>query len=262
MCRSLITALAAASIALASFSQAAAQGIYRWTDPSGRVHYSGQPPPSGTKAVQKKMGAASAPAASTLSSELESAVKNHPVTLYQAQECVAPCSEARKLLASRGVPHRVVDVDAPDKLEQLKKLSGASSVPVLVVGKTLSLGYEQQAWNSALDAAGYPRSAPRIVAPVAQSSAAKADGPGRKTDSARAVQLFVSPDCGSPCEQARSLLAKRGAQVTEISVSDPGGFSELQRVSGGTTVPVMVLGKKVLKGFEPGQYSEALDKAD
>jgi glutaredoxin len=261
LCRSLIAVLIAALAVLAGMAQqAAAQAIYRWTDKDGRIHYSGQPP-LGTKGAQK-LKAADEPADSGISAELQAAVKNHPVTLYQSRECVEPCRRARELLAKRGVPHRIVDVDDQGKFEQLRKLSGAGSVPVLVVGKSLSQGYEQQAWNDALDAAGYPRSAPAGRAPG--PGAVKTGVPSSPPKPARelSARLFVSAECGSPCEQARVLLAERGVKVTEISASDPGGFSELQRVSGGATVPVMVIGEKVLKGFAPGQYNDALDKAD
>jgi uncharacterized protein DUF4124 len=42
----------AAVLALAAF--AASAQMYRWTDASGRVHYTSTPPPPGAKEVQKK----------------------------------------------------------------------------------------------------------------------------------------------------------------------------------------------------------------
>ena len=147
----------AACLALLSLA-ASAQKIYRWTDRDGRVHYSEQPP-ADAKAL-KSVRRGDPPPESTPSPELQAALKNHPVTLYQAVECERPCKEARDLLSKRGVPYRVVDVDGKEKLEELQKRTGSGAVPALVVGSVVNKGFEAQQWNEALDGAGYPKSAP------------------------------------------------------------------------------------------------------
>jgi hypothetical protein len=43
--------------------------------------------------------------------------------------------------------------------EALKKLVGAMDVPVLTLGANKLKGYDEGSWNSALDSAGYPRTA-------------------------------------------------------------------------------------------------------
>lgn len=75
------------------------------------------------------------------------------------------------------------------------------------------------------------------------------------------VTLYTSPDCGESCASARGTLNARGIPFAEISVAGNERLDELKQVSGGTGVPVMVVGKAVHKGFEAGLYERALDAA-
>ena len=134
-----------------------AGNLYRWVDSEGTVHYSDQPPPPSVKDVQeKKLGANVIEGSPTY--ELQQAVKNFPVTLY-ATDCGAGCNKARQLLSKRGVPYNEKNPNQqPDSAEALKKIAGDLLVPTLVVGDSQTLkGFEENAWNSALDAAGYPK---------------------------------------------------------------------------------------------------------
>ena len=126
--------------------------LYRWIDDSGKVHYSDQAPVSGAKNVQKKSAARSQEAPPSLPYALRQAVKNYPVTLYTSVTC-KPCAEARELLHKRGIPYTDVDVSDADTLE---KLTGATGVPVLTVGRDTYTGFESGAYQTALDIAGYP----------------------------------------------------------------------------------------------------------
>lgn len=203
-------------------------------------------------------------------SAIDALVKTHPVTLYQTAQCDKPCNDGRQLLDRRGVPYRAVNVDSQEKLEELKKLSDAASVPVLVVGPTVIKGYDLQTWTQALDAAGYQSTAPATAvgpraqppasaAPVAAAKPQKAPAPKLRPD--LTARLFVSDSCGQPCEDARNALSERGVSVNQISVSDPDGLEELQRISGGKNVPVTVVGQILIRGFNPAQYRDAIDNA-
>jgi hypothetical protein len=88
---------------------------------------------------------------------VQQAVKNHPVTLW-TYDCGPPCNLASAHLAKRGIPHTVRYSNKEP--EVLKKLSGGTEVPVLVVGSTQLRGYLETTWDAALDSAGYPSSAP------------------------------------------------------------------------------------------------------
>ena len=144
-------------VLLFSAGASLAGNLYRWVDSEGTVHYSDQPPPPSIKDVQqKKLGANVIEGSPTY--ELQLAVKNFPVTLY-ATDCGAGCNKARQLLNKRGVPYNEKNPNQqPDSAEALKKIAGELLVPVLVVGDSQTLkGFEENAWSSALDAAGYPK---------------------------------------------------------------------------------------------------------
>jgi len=75
------------------------------------------------------------------------------------------------------------------------------------------------------------------------------------------VTLYSAATCETPCKDARDLLAKRGVPYSEVAISEQKQLDELKRISGGDEVPVLVVGKSVIKGFEAGSYNGALDTA-
>ncbi len=142
--------------ALSSLAQAGE--LFRWVDADGKVHYTDQPPPAGAKKVEERKLSGSTIDASEMPYALRQAIKKSPVTLY-ANDCGVPCTQARDHLTQRGIPFTGKNPQtSPADAEALKKLVGASYVPVLVVGGAVSKGYEKGAWDAALDAAGYPKS--------------------------------------------------------------------------------------------------------
>jgi glutaredoxin len=142
--------------ALLGASFAASAQLYRWTDERGRVHVTDRPPPPTAKNVQRRSGETGAPAASTdLPYAVQVAAKNYPVTLFTAPDC-APCNNARALLNARGVPFREVSVVDEKQADELRKAVGSLSVPSLRVGSDVQKGFEQAAYHTMLDIAGYP----------------------------------------------------------------------------------------------------------
>lgn len=75
------------------------------------------------------------------------------------------------------------------------------------------------------------------------------------------VALYVTDDCGDPCNQAKSHLAKRGVPYSSKSVKDQATRDELQKISGGAMVPTLLVGKQALAGFEASGWDAALDAA-
>jgi glutaredoxin len=136
---------------------AQAQQLYRWTDEKGAVHITDTPPPASAKNVQKPRASAAAPAATQHPFELAQAMKDFPVTLYTAPNCEEPCARARDVLNRRGVPFREIQVGDKDSIQELVKLAGNKQVPVLLVGQSVHKGFQQEAFDSLLDAARYPR---------------------------------------------------------------------------------------------------------
>ncbi len=167
-------------LCLATAGLAQAGELFRWVDADGKVHYTDQPPPANAKKVEEKKLSGSTINTSELPYATQQAVKKSPVTLY-ASDCGEPCTQARDHLTQRGIPFasknpQTVLADA----EALTKLVGAAFVPVLVVGSAVSKGYEKGAWDAALDAAGYPKSALLKKAPA--SGAAKSEPSPAKSE--------------------------------------------------------------------------------
>src|SRR6185436_10657542 len=75
------------------------------------------------------------------------------------------------------------------------------------------------------------------------------------------VTLFVY-DCGDGCTRARDFLVKRGVPHTSKDPTAPGMREELRKVTGGAeVVPVLQVGRRVLRGFEEATWNAALDDA-
>ena len=128
---------AAAAIALClalAPGAASAQQLYRWTDASGRVHVTDTPPPPTAREVQKKAFKGSVVETDQLPFELSKAMKDAPVG-----------------------PVKEIGVWNPAPNALLRQVSGAAEVPTLTVGGTVQKGFEQGAFDRALDIAGYPK---------------------------------------------------------------------------------------------------------
>ena len=151
---------------------------YRWVDDKGRVHYTDTPPPPSARSSQKK-NLKGNELGQQESYEMMQAARNAPVTLYTFTECQAPCQMARDVLNKRGVPFHEKQVANQQMLDELQKVSGGTNVPVLVVGSQVEKSASPEAFNQALDNAGYPRAGvakPRNQqAPAAPKPAAQAE---------------------------------------------------------------------------------------
>ena len=170
----------AATIALVLLAgAAAAQQLYRWTDEKGRVHVTDTPPPPNARDVQKKKPAAgaatgSAPDSGAMPYEVAQAVKNFPVTLYTSPNCGPACVSARSALNKRAVPFKEVQVWDEKTNEELKRVSGGTDVPALLVGRSVQKGFEQGAYDALLDSARYPKSG--LLPPRAQGAPPPPEG--------------------------------------------------------------------------------------
>lgn len=185
-------------VLFAAASSATAQ-LYRWTDESGKTHFTDTPPPPSAKGVQRKRGGAPGGGApgdgggAALPFVVQQAARDYPVTLYTTDGCDG-CGEARKLLNTRGVPYREVNVASEAQLAELKKAVGSNSVPAMLVGPTVLKGFETGQYNQALDDAGYPKAGilpprnqaePPPPAPAKPETAAEEPSPARKGPYAR-----------------------------------------------------------------------------
>ncbi len=164
----LIGGMLALSLMLAT--AASAQEIFRWVDKDGKVHYGDTlPPPIGVKSIQTKKLQDSVVEQEAIPYGVSIAMKNNPVTLY-ANSCGDACASAKALLAKRGIPFTEKNPESDvAAATALKALAGALQVPTIVIGSNSLQGFEEDGWNAALNAAGYPRFNPNL-----RQSAAKA----------------------------------------------------------------------------------------
>ena len=146
-----------------------AQNLYRWVDKSGKVHYSDQPPPKEIKKVDQPRLGTSTIETSGLPYGAQQAARDFPVTLFTSSDCKAECDTARAFLRKRGIPFSESAVATSDDTAAFKKRFGSDNVylPSMTVGSQKQQGFEEGAWNSLLDGAGYPRTAIPGAVPAA-----------------------------------------------------------------------------------------------
>jgi len=251
--RTIVTGFALLAMLIAG---AHAQQLYRWVDKDGRVTYSQNPPPAGAaKSVQSKSLGSSAAESSSLPYAVQVAVRNFPVTLYATPDCGAPCDDGRASLQKRGIPFKEVSVADPKGFETLKSLSGGKTqVPVLQIGSRTLFGYDAATWKSNLDEVGYPSSI--FTSTQSAPTAAKAGPRGLPL-----VRLFTHPQCGQPCADAREFLNGRAVPFQEVSADNPAGLADVRKLSEAGTVPLLVIGSKVLDSFDQASYESAISAA-
>ena len=154
-----LAAALAAALLLPALA-AAQSNVYRWVDKDGKVHYSDTPPPEPTRNVSQKRLGGGYVQETQLPYATQIAMRRNPVVLFTGTDCADPCRNGRELLAKRGIPFTERDAQAnPADGEALTKLIGSLDVPLLVVGENKVKGFESGSWDSALDGAGYPRTA-------------------------------------------------------------------------------------------------------
>lgn len=76
------------------------------------------------------------------------------------------------------------------------------------------------------------------------------------------VTLYTS-DCGEACDESRKLLDARGVPYAEKAARDQNVQAELLKLTGGTAVevPVLVVGRTIVRGWEATQWHSTLDAA-
>ncbi len=93
------------------------------------------------------------------------------------------------------------------------------------------------------------------------ASVVETSGPGYATQRAMKsfpVVLFSAPGCSSTCENVRQQLAALKTPVTEVNVIDAASLDRLKKASGGSTVPVLTVGKDTINLSDPEALKAAL----
>jgi glutaredoxin len=76
------------------------------------------------------------------------------------------------------------------------------------------------------------------------------------------VLLYTTARCDA-CDQGRALLRERGIPFTEYTVNTAEDEKRLHQVSGGKgELPLLLVGKRKITGFQAAAWQEALNSAD
>ncbi len=130
--------------------------FYRWVDADGGIHYTDQPPPSSAKNATQRNYSNNAAENNQDGGAAQAKLKN-PVTLYTTATCGVHCDRAKAHLARRGITYTTKDPSTSvDANKELSAGGGTARVPTLMVGNEKLEGYAEQAWDAALNKAGYP----------------------------------------------------------------------------------------------------------
>jgi glutaredoxin len=228
--------------------------LYRWVDEKGNVEWRDTPPPSTARKVEQRNLSVSPSQPSELPYSVQQAVKDFPVTLWLT-DCGDTCDKARAHLNRRGVPYS--EKNAQSEIDAFKKASGGGmEIPLLFVGSNRLKGYLESDWDAALDAAGYPKTALTPIKPQA-----KALPPNSAASNTPPVKLYTNAQCGTQCAEAKELLGSRGVKFQEIAVETPSAIEEVKKLSGNTVLPVLVVGRFAVPGFDSASYQRALDES-
>ncbi|MGA8260864.1 MAG: glutaredoxin family protein [Arenicellales bacterium] len=148
--RLLLCAAALASIAAAPAAMGA-DTLYKWVDKNGNVTYQDEPPPANSGQVETMVESGNTAA--------QSALPNVKVVLYSIKVCDA-CDLVRHILQERGVPFEEKNAEGNAKVQdELKKVAGVLSVPVLTIGKEVLTGYDKALILKDLKDAGFSKTA-------------------------------------------------------------------------------------------------------
>ena len=158
---------------------AQAGDLYRWVDANGKPQYGDMPPP-GAVMIEQLEFFDEAAADAGLPYETRRALKDFPVTLYVADNCIEFCEQARSLLKTRGIPYSEKAVRTQEEVDAFKAAAGDDGVPAMSVGKIFINGFNAERWNSELNIAGYPKTSPYQMPKISpeDTAAASAAAPG------------------------------------------------------------------------------------
>jgi glutaredoxin len=215
-----MTRVAFALLAALIAGSASAQ-LYRWVDAEGKVHYTDQPP-ANAKNVETHKTTANV-VSSTTPFAVQQATKNFPVKIYTGTNCGSPCSDARDLLAKRGVPFTEVSVTQPAQLDELKKVSGGDEVPIVLVGRAVLKGFEPGSLTAALDNAGYPKNAGKSTPAQKPGAGANTPTPGGNTPGSNAPGANASAAAAPPPVPAQQAAADKAPADPAASPASKAG---------------------------------------
>ena len=144
-------------VALLLITAPSVADMYKWTDETGKVHYSDSPP-AGQKAkkLDLKINSISGPpviSAFTGKAAGAGQAIATKVKVYSATWC-GYCKRAKAYLQARGTPFQDLDVEHSVQGQSEFRALGGRGIPVILVGDQRMDGYSQDALDGMLKRAG------------------------------------------------------------------------------------------------------------
>ena len=100
----------------------------------------------------------------------------------------------------------------------------------------------------------------RTEAPAGDAPLANLPLELRQVSTRYPVTLYTGADC-APCETGRRLLSARGVPFAERRVSSEEDAEALNRLTGGRSIPTLMIGTQALRGFADSDWHSYLDAA-
>ena len=73
------------------------------------------------------------------------------------------------------------------------------------------------------------------------------------------VKIYTTPTCAY-CHMAKKFLSQREIPFTDLDVTkDPQALEEMVKISGGRSVPVIVVCEQLMVGFDAARLEQALN---
>ena len=144
-CSFYIYNLAVLFIGTAFLLPAAAEGLYKWVDESGRVTYQSSPPPENAASVERStisatvneepdQETATEEAGETEATEATAEEEAVAITFFSNPECTT-CEDVRAYFEEFEIAYEEIDIsENTDMAEEMKELHGHNTVPTIVVG--------------------------------------------------------------------------------------------------------------------------------
>lgn len=79
----------------------------------------------------------------------------------------------------------------------------------------------------------------------------------QKSDKSAKVVVYTTPNC-QHCRQVKQWLLKHEIPFLDFNVSKPGKIQKQFFRLGGRSVPMLVIGDKLLNGFDPQELKKTL----
>ena len=131
-------------LALPAFGQ-----VYKWTDPTGKVHYGDKPPEDARKEeLRIRIPSYEGPVevrdwSAVLRRKAPEGGGTASITMYSTDWC-GHCKNARAYFASKGIRYRDIDVEKSESGRKEFKELGGGGVPLIFVGDKSMRGFSAE----------------------------------------------------------------------------------------------------------------------